>query len=110
MIADLSPDYLRRLLLDATRADLVPADAAGESGSVVGGGASRITIRFDDPDAPDRLVRDARVRVLATAAPHGPAAVLLERIVGSREIGRASCRERVLWVTGVQTCALPICP
>ena len=25
------------------------------------------------------------------------------------EIGRASCRERVLWVTGVQTCALPIC-
>ena len=24
------------------------------------------------------------------------------------EIGRASCRERVLWVTGVQTCALPI--
>ena len=26
----------------------------------------------------------------------------------SQEIGRASCRERVLWVTGVQTCALPI--
>ena len=25
-----------------------------------------------------------------------------------RQIGRASCRERVLWVTGVQTCALPI--
>ena len=25
------------------------------------------------------------------------------------QIGRASCRERVLWVTGVQTCALPIC-
>ena len=25
------------------------------------------------------------------------------------KIGRASCRERVLWVTGVQTCALPIC-
>ena len=24
------------------------------------------------------------------------------------QIGRASCRERVLWVTGVQTCALPI--
>ena len=25
-----------------------------------------------------------------------------------KKIGRASCRERVLWVTGVQTCALPI--
>ena len=30
--------------------------------------------------------------------------------IGSGEIGRASCRERVLWVTGVQTCALPISP
>ena len=28
--------------------------------------------------------------------------------LGLNEIGRASCRERVLWVTGVQTCALPI--
>ena len=32
-----------------------------------------------------------------------------EELFGSfEEIGRASCRERVLWVTGVQTCALPI--
>ena len=33
---------------------------------------------------------------------------IVGRVCG--EIGRASCRERVLWVTGVQTCALPICP
>jgi len=85
LIAELSPDYLRRLLLAATRADLVPAHAAGETGSVVGGGATRVTLRFEDPAAPDRLVRDARVRVLASAAPHGPAAVLLERITGARE-------------------------
>ena len=38
------------------------------------------------------------MRMLASTAGGGPA-----------KIGRASCRERVLWVTGVQTCALPIC-
>ena len=85
MLKDLSPEYLRRLLLPETRADLVPADAAGESGSVVGGGASRITLRFDSPHASPRRIRDARVRVLATAAPHGPAAVLLERLAGADE-------------------------
>ncbi len=85
MLKDLSPEYLRRLLLPTTRADLVPADAAGESGSVVGGGASRVTLRFDSPHTSPRRIRDARVRVLATAAPHGPAAVLLERIVGADE-------------------------
>lgn len=85
MLKDLSPEYLRRLLLPTTRADLVPADAAGESGSVVGGGASRITLRLDAPSARPRRIRDARVRVLATAAPHGPAAVLLERLIGVDE-------------------------
>jgi len=91
VLKDLSPEYLRRLLLPTTRTDLVPADAAGESGSVVGGGASRITLRFDRapgtsgaPAAP-RRIREARVRVLASAAPHGPAAVLLEKVTRADE-------------------------
>ena len=91
MLRDLSPEYLRRLLLPTTRTDLVPADAAGESGSVVGGGAARITLRFERPlgsaraPAAPRKIREARVRVLASAAPHGPAAVLLERVTGAEE-------------------------
>jgi bacterioferritin-associated ferredoxin len=86
VIANLGPGYLARLALPGTRADLVPADAAGESGSVVGGGAVRVTLRFEPgTHAPSRRIREARVRVLASTAGHGPAAVLLERVEGALE-------------------------
>ena len=52
-------------------------------------------------------------RYAATLHSRGLAPRSLARVLsawrGFFEIGRASCRERVLWVTGVQTCALPIC-
>ena len=83
-----------------TGSTVLLADQPFTCGLHVMGGAPGT--RETDLLAPDRLVQQVDALVLSGGSAFG-----LDAASGV-EIGRASCRERVLWVTGVQTCALPI--
>jgi bacterioferritin-associated ferredoxin len=82
VIPALSEAYLARLADPRGRGDLEPADLAGEVGSVVGGSAVRVTLRLAKETTPPRRVASARFRAFGSAAPFGPGAVLVERVVG----------------------------
>jgi bacterioferritin-associated ferredoxin len=83
-LARLSPAYLARLVAPAGLGDLVPADLAGEVGSVVGGGGVRVMLRLA-PARPGHAPRVAALsfRALGSPAAHGPGAVLVERGTGA---------------------------
>jgi bacterioferritin-associated ferredoxin/NifU-like protein involved in Fe-S cluster formation len=80
-VPSLSDAYLARLAAPKGVGDLVPADLAGEVGSVVGGSGVRVTLRL----AADReRIGDARFRAFGSAAPLAPGSVLVERVEGLR--------------------------
>jgi NifU-like protein len=88
----LSPEHLRRVVRPVGLGDVVPADLGGESGSAVGGGGARVTLRLDEAtrarvargDAllPDATVRAAAFRPVANAAARAPGSVLVELVSG----------------------------
>lgn len=77
--APLTAAYLRRLGAPRGEGDLVPADLAGEVGSIVGGGGVRVMLRVDRRGR----VTDASFRALGSLAARGPGSVLVERLVGA---------------------------
>jgi hypothetical protein len=83
-LARLTPAYLARLVAPAGLGDLVPADLAGEVGSLVGGGGVRVMLRVG-PGRPGAAPRVAAIafRSLGSPAAHGPGSVLVERGVGA---------------------------
>ncbi|MBL9088981.1 MAG: (2Fe-2S)-binding protein [Planctomycetia bacterium] len=82
-LARLAPAYLARLVAPAGLGDLVPADLAGEVGSVVGGGGVRVMLRVAArPGAAPRATALA-FRSLGSPSAHGPGAVLVERGTGA---------------------------
>ncbi len=83
-LARLTPAYLARLVAPAGLGDLVPADLAGEVGSLVGGGGVRVMLRVGParPGAAPRVTAMA-FRSLGSPAAHGPGSVLVERGVGA---------------------------
>lgn len=83
-LARLTPAYLARLVAPAGLGDLVPADLAGEVGSIVGGGGVRVMLRVG-PGRPGAAPRVAAMafRSLGSPAAHGPGSVLVERGVGA---------------------------
>jgi bacterioferritin-associated ferredoxin len=78
--------YLDRLAAPVGRGDLLPADLAGEVGSVVGGSGVRVTLRLAAGGA---RVAEARFRAFGSVAPFGPGSVLVE---GLRGLDLASAR------------------
>ena len=92
-LARLTPAYLARLAAPTGLGDLVPADLAGEVGSVVGGGGVRVMVRLDRAGR----VAATSFRSLGSAAAHGPGSVWVERARGATldELGRLRPRDLV---------------
>ena len=81
-LARLTPAYLARLAAPTGLGDLVPADLAGEVGSVVGGGGVRVMVRLDRAGR----VAATSFRSLGSAAAHGPGSVWVERARGATQL------------------------
>jgi bacterioferritin-associated ferredoxin len=79
--AGLSARYLEHLTAPRNLGDLVPADLAGEAGSVVGGMGVRVTLRLAEAPPP-RPIGAAMFRALASPAPRAPGSVLTQRLAG----------------------------
>jgi bacterioferritin-associated ferredoxin/NifU-like protein involved in Fe-S cluster formation len=82
VIERLPPAYLARVAAPAGEGDLVPADLAGEAGTLVVGDGVRVMLRLAKDPSPPRRIAAARFRALGSPAPRAPGSVLVERLVG----------------------------
>ncbi len=82
MIPSLPPTYVEHLVSPRGLGDVPAAEAAGQTGSMVGGMGVRVTLTWGQGEGGDAVVKDAGVCVFGSAAPIAPASALSGLIPG----------------------------